>query len=270
MTRRTKYLGAVVLALAPTIVAPEVFSSAVHNNKLPFDATAVGDDGMPPPQNSNLRHHYHNHASHLSSSASSLDSSYHEDNEQDGAKSSTSGQDEYQNAASSARYERDSHADIDGSMTASSLSRIENDHGRQLRGGKKTMTRAMQEETVEDDDEYYYDDDDAYDDDESDDVEAMPVPAELWCKSFALLVTPSSLSLEPMNTHLILQFHQSTSISRHRLLSLALLEPTDYCLSTYVDSQKQTSTGSPTIAPPVILSGACTRSTQNKYAVVRC
>jgi len=173
MSRRTKYLVAVALALAPTIVAPEVFSSAVHNNKLPFDATAVGDDGMPPPQNSNPRHHHHNRASHLSSSASSLDSSHHEDNEQDGAKSSTSGQDEYQNAASSARYERDSHADIDGSMTASSLFRIENDHGRQLRGGKKTTTRAMQEETVEDDDEYYYDDDDAYDDDE-------PVPAELW------------------------------------------------------------------------------------------
>ena len=272
MSRRTKYLVAVALALAPTIVAPEVFSSAVHNNKLPFDATAVGDDGMPPPQNSNLRHHHHNRASHLSSSASSLDSSHHEDNEQDGAKSSTSGQDEYQNAASSARYERDSHADIDGSMTASSLFRIENDHGRQLHGGKKTTTRAMQDETVEDDDEYYYDDDDAYDDDE-------PVPAELWCKSFALLVTPdlsnsSHLSLEPMNTHLILQFHQSSSISRHRLLSLslslALLEPTDYCLSTYVDSQKQTLTGSPTIAPPVILSGACTRSTPNNYAVVRC
>ena len=196
MMKRMTILGATCLALATTSVAPEVFPSAIHDDELPLGATAVGDDGMPPPRHSNLRHHHPNHASLLSSSASSLEgrflSSHHEDKKGDGAKSSTSGQDEYQNAASFAGDKIDSHAGIDGGMSASSLFRIENDHGRQLRGRKKTTTRAMQEETVEDDDGYYDDDDDVYDDDEYYYVEAMTVPSELWCKSFSLLVTPDS------------------------------------------------------------------------------
>jgi len=232
MTRRTKILGAIGLALAPTIVAPEVFPSAVHDNKLSLDATAVGDDGMPPPRHSNLRHHHHTHASHLSSSASSLEgrflSSHH------GAKSSTSGQDEYQNAASSARDERDSHADVDGGMSASSLFRIENDHGSQLRGGKKTTTRAMQEETVEDDDGYYYDDDGGYDDDENDDVEATTVPAELWCKSFALLVTPDSSNSSHQVS--LSRAYEHTFDSPSSRILLNLTQPSSLSLSLSLSS----------------------------------